>query len=134
MKDKNGMIIYVGKVKILKNCVWFYFCGSYDIKIEWLVSEIDDFEYIVIELNIEVFLLEINLIYKNNFKYNIMLKDDKIYFFIKIINEKYFCLMIIWKVLKDKVLYFGLYLDVNVVNEIKKLLDWFFFLWKCNLL
>lgn len=123
MKDKNGMIIYVGKVKILKNCVCLYFIGSYNMKMEWFVSEIEDFEYIVIELNIEVLFLEINLIKKNDFKYNIMLKDDKIYFFFKIMNEKYFCLVIICKVLKDKVLYFGLYFDVGVVNEIKKIFD-----------
>lgn len=94
-KDKNGIIIYVGKVKNLCNCVWFYFCGSYDIKMEVLVFEIVDFEFIVMEFNIEVFFLEINLIKENKFKYNIMFKDDKFYFFIKIINECYFCLIII---------------------------------------
>lgn len=132
MKDKNGTIIYVGKAKILKNRVRTYFRGSHDTKTERLVSEIDDFEYIVTESNIEALLLEINLIHKNNPKYNIMLKDDKTYPFIKITNEKYPRLMITRKVLKDKALYFGPYPDVNAANETKKLLDRLFPLRKCN--
>ena len=132
MKDKNGTIIYVGKAKILKNRVRSYFRGSHDTKTERLVSEIDDFEYIVTESNIEALLLEINLIHKNNPKYTIMLKDDKTYPFIKITNEKYPRLMITRKVLKDKALYFGPYPDVNAANETKKLLDRLFPLRKCN--
>ncbi|WP_417638103.1 excinuclease ABC subunit UvrC [Enterococcus faecalis] len=132
MKDKNGTIIYVGKAKILKNRVRSYFRGSHDTKTERLVSEIDDFEYIVTESNIEALLLEINLIHKNNPKYNIMLKDDKTYPFIKITNEKYPRLMITRKVLKDKALYFSPYPDVNAANETKKLLDRLFPLRKCN--
>ena len=132
MKDKNGTIIYVGKAKILKNRVRSYFRGSHDTKTERLVSEIDDFEYIVTESNIEALLLEINLIHKNNPKYNIMLKDDKTYPFIKITNEKYPRLMVTRKVLKDKALYFGPYPDVNAANETKKLLDRLFPLRKCN--
>ncbi|MFX4037155.1 excinuclease ABC subunit UvrC [Enterococcus faecalis] len=132
MKDKNSTIIYVGKAKILKNRVRSYFRGSHDTKTERLVSEIDDFEYIVTESNIEALLLEINLIHKNNPKYNIMLKDDKTYPFIKITNEKYPRLMITRKVLKDKALYFGPYPDVNAANETKKLLDRLFPLRKCN--
>ncbi|HDV6597978.1 TPA: excinuclease ABC subunit UvrC [Enterococcus faecalis] len=132
MKDKNGTIIYVGKAKILKIRVRSYFRGSHDTKTERLVSEIDDFEYIVTESNIEALLLEINLIHKNNPKYNIMLKDDKTYPFIKITNEKYPRLMITRKVLKDKALYFGPYPDVNAANETKKLLDRLFPLRKCN--
>lgn len=132
MKDKNGTIIYVGKAKILKKRVRSYFRGSHDTKTERLVSEIDDFEYIVTESNIEALLLEINLIHKNNPKYNIMLKDDKTYPFIKITNEKYPRLMITRKVLKDKALYFGPYPDVNAANETKKLLDRLFPLRKCN--
>ena len=132
MKDKNGTIIYVGKAKILTNRVRSYFRGSHDTKTERLVSEIDDFEYIVTESNIEALLLEINLIHKNNPKYNIMLKDDKTYPFIKITNEKYPRLMITRKVLKDKALYFGPYPDVNAANETKKLLDRLFPLRKCN--
>ncbi|WP_313630282.1 excinuclease ABC subunit UvrC [Enterococcus devriesei] len=132
MKDKNGTIIYVGKAKILKNRVRSYFTGSHNTKTERLVSEIEDFEYIVTESNIEALLLEINLIKKNDPKYNIMLKDDKTYPFLKITNEKYPRLMITRKVLKDKAHYFGPYPDVNAANETKKLLDRLFPLRKCK--
>ncbi|MFK4565801.1 excinuclease ABC subunit UvrC [Enterococcus sp. UD-01] len=132
MKDKNGTIIYVGKAKILKNRVRSYFTGSHDTKTERLVSEIVDFEYIVTESNIEALLLEINLIHKNDPKYNIMLKDDKSYPFIKITNEDYPRLVITRKVLKDKALYFGPYPDVNAANETKRLLDRLFPLRKCQ--
>lgn len=132
MKDKNGTIIYVGKAKILKNRVRSYFTGSHNTKTERLVSEIVDFEYIVTESNIEALLLEINLIKKNDPKYNIMLKDDKTYPFLKITNEKYPRLMITRKVLKDKAFYFGPYPDVGAANETKKILDRLFPLRKCK--
>ncbi|MEG0294525.1 excinuclease ABC subunit UvrC [Enterococcus sp.] len=132
MKDKNGTIIYVGKAKVLKNRVRSYFTGSHDTKTTRLVSEIVDFEYIVTESNVEALLLEINLIKKNDPKYNIMLKDDKTYPFLKITNEKYPRLLITRKVLKDKAYYFGPYPDVRAANEIKKLLDRLFPLVKCG--
>ncbi|HFM5623661.1 TPA: excinuclease ABC subunit UvrC [Enterococcus faecium] len=132
MKDKNGTIIYVGKAKILKNRVRSYFTGSHNTKTERLVSEIEDFEYIVTESNIEALLLEINLIKKNDPKYNIMLKDDKTYPCLKITNEKYPRLVITRKVLKDKALYFGPYPDVGAANETKKILDRLFPLRKCK--
>lgn len=133
MKDKNKTIIYVGKAKILKNRVRSYFTGSHDTKTERLVSEIADFEYIVTESNIEALLLEINLIQKNNPKYNIMLKDDKSYPFIKITNEKYPRLTITRQVKKDKANYFGPYPDVKAANETKRLLDRLYPLRKCSL-
>lgn len=133
MKDKNKTIIYVGKAKILKNRVRSYFTGSHDTKTERLVSEIDDFEYIVTESNIEALLLEINLIQQNNPKYNIMLKDDKSYPFIKITNEKYPRLTITRQVKKDKANYFGPYPDVKAANETKRLLDRLYPLRKCSL-
>ena len=122
-KDKNGTIIYVGKAKNLRNRVRSYFRGSHDTKTEALVSEIVDFEFIVTESNIEALLLEINLIKENKPKYNIMLKDDKSYPFIKITNERYPRLIITRQVKKDGGLYFGPYPDVGAANEIKRLLD-----------
>ena len=86
-KDKFGNIIYVGKAKNLKNRERSYFRGSHDTKTELLVSEIADFEFIVTESNIEALLLEINLIQENMPKFNIRLKDDKSYPFIKITKE-----------------------------------------------
>ena len=131
-KDKNGTIIYVGKAKNLRNRVKSYFRGSHDTKTEALVSEIVDFEFIVTESNIEALLLEINLIKENKPKYNIMLKDDKSYPFIKITHERYPRLIITRQVKKDGGLYFGPYPDVGAANEIKRLLDRIFPFRKCT--
>lgn len=131
-KDKNGTIIYVGKAKNLRNRVRSYFRGSHDTKTEALVSEIVDFEFIVTESNIEALLLEINLIKENKPKYNIMLKDDKSYPFIKITNERYPRLIITRQVKNDGGLYFGPYPDVGAANEIKRLLDRIFPFRKCT--
>ncbi len=131
-KDKNGTIIYVGKAKNLRNRVRSYFRGSHDTKTEALVSETVDFEFIVTESNIEALLLEINLIKENKPKYNIMLKDDKSYPFIKITNERYPRLIITRQVKKDGGLYFGPYPDVGAANEIKRLLDRIFPFRKCT--
>lgn len=132
MKDKNGTIIYVGKAKILKNRVRSYFTGSHNTKTEHLVSEIADFEYIVTESNIEALILEINLIQKNKPKYNIMLKDDKSYPYLKITNEKYPQLVMTRHIKKDGASYFGPYPDVKAANETKKLLDRLYPLRKCD--
>ena len=92
-----------------------------------------DFEFIVTESNIEALLLEINLIKENKPKYNIMLKDDKSYPFIKITNERYPRLIITRQVKKDGGLYFGPYPDVGAANEIKRLLDRIFPFRKCTI-
>lgn len=127
-KDKNGTIIYVGKAKNLKNRVRSYFRGSHDTKTEILVSEIEDFEYIVTGSNTEALLLEINLIQENMPKYNIKLKDDKSYPFIKITNELFPRLLITRQIKKNDGLYFGPYPDSYTANEVKKLLDRIFLL------
>lgn len=131
-KDKNGTIIYVGKAKNLKNRVRSYFHGSHNTKTELLVSEIKDFEYIVTGSNTEALLLEINLIQENKPKYNIRLKDDKSYPFIKITNEPYPRLLITRQVKKDGGLYFGPYPDSGAATEIKRLLDRLFPFKKCT--
>ena len=132
-KDKHGKIIYVGKAKNLKNRVRSYFHGSHDTKTELLVSEIADFEYIVTGSNTEALLLEINLIQENQPKYNIRLKDDKSYPFIKItVNEQYPRLLITRQIKKDGAMYFGPYPDSGAANEIKRLLDRIFPFKKCT--
>ena len=132
-KDKNGKIIYVGKAKNLKNRVRSYFHGSHNTKTELLVSEIEDFEYIVTGSNTEALLLEINLIQENLPKYNIKLKDDKSYPFIKItVNEQYPRLMITRQIKKDGAMYFGPYPDSGAATEIKRLLDRIFPFKKCT--
>ena len=134
MKDRQGTIIYVGKAKVLKNRVRSYFTGSHDGKTFRLVNEIEDFEYIVTSSNIEALILELNLIKKHDPKYNIMLKDDKTYPFIKLTAEKHPRLVITRKVKKDKGKYFGPYPNAFAANETKKLLDRIYPLRKCNTL
>jgi excinuclease ABC subunit C len=132
MKDKNGTVIYVGKAKVLKNRVRSYFTGTHDGKTLRLVNEIADFEYIVTSSNIEALILEMNLIKKYDPKYNVMLKDDKSYPFIKITAEKHPRLIITRKVKKDGGKYFGPYPHVQAANETKKLLDRIYPLRKCS--
>ncbi|ASS92098.1 MAG: excinuclease ABC subunit UvrC [Bacillaceae bacterium] len=132
MKDKNGTVIYVGKAKVLKNRVRSYFTGSHDGKTLRLVQEIADFEYIVTSSNIEALLLEMNLIKKHEPKYNVNLKDDKSYPYIKITSERHPRLIVTRKVKKDKGKYFGPYANVQAARETKKLLDRMYPLRKCN--
>lgn len=132
MKDRQGTIIYVGKAKVLKNRVRSYFTGSHNAKTERLVSEIEDFEYIMTSSDMEAFLLELNLIKLHDPKYNIMLKDDKTYPYIKITNERYPRLLITRKVKKDRAKYFGPYPNGYAAAETKKLLDRLYPLRKCD--
>ncbi|WP_285765591.1 excinuclease ABC subunit UvrC [Peribacillus sp. SI8-4] len=134
MKDRQGTIIYVGKAKVLKNRVRSYFTGSHDGKTFRLVNEIEDFEYIITSSNIEALILELNLIKKHDPKYNVMLKDDKTYPFIKLTAERHPRLIITRKVKKDKGKYFGPYPNAFAANETKKLLDRIYPLRKCNTL
>lgn len=134
MKDDQGTIIYVGKAKVLKNRVRSYFTGTHDGKTQRLVQEIADFEYIVTSSNVEALLLEINLIKKHDPRFNIRLKDDKTYPFIKITNERHPRLIITRQVKKDKGKYFGPYPNVYAANEVKKILDRLYPLRKCNTL
>ncbi|WP_369903465.1 excinuclease ABC subunit UvrC [Bacillus manliponensis] len=132
MKDKQGTVIYVGKAKVLKNRVRSYFTGSHDGKTLRLVNEIADLEYIVTSSNLEALILELNLIKKYDPKYNIALKDDKTYPFIKITAEDQPRLLITRSVKKDKGKYFGPYPNAQSAYETKKLLDRMYPLRKCT--
>ncbi|MCS0671016.1 excinuclease ABC subunit UvrC [Cytobacillus firmus] len=134
MKDRQGTIIYVGKAKILKNRVRSYFTGSHNGKTLRLVNEIVDFEYIVTSSDMEALILEMNLIKKYDPKYNVMLKDDKSYPFIKLTAERHPRLITTRKVKKDRGKYFGPYPNVQAANETKKLLDRIYPLRKCSTL
>ena len=131
MKDRQGTIIYVGKAKVLKNRVRSYFTGSHNGKTARLVSEIEDFEYIVTSSNLEALILELNLIKLHDPKYNILLTDDKTYPYIKITNEKYPRIITTRKIKKDKARYFGPYPNAFAANETRKLLDRIYPLRKC---
>lgn len=132
MKNKHGTVIYVGKAKVLKNRVRSYFTGSHDGKTQRLVMEITDFEYIMTSSNLEALILEMNLIKKYEPKYNVLLKDDKSYPYIKITNEEHPRLIITRKVKKDGGKYFGPYPNAGAANETKKLLDQLYPLRKCR--
>lgn len=132
MKNKHGEVIYVGKSKVLKNRIRSYFTGAHDGKTQRLVQEIDDLEYIVTSSEIEALILEMNLIKKHDPKYNVLLKDDKSYPYIKITSEAHPRLIVTRKVKKDKGKYFGPYPNVYAARETKKLLDRLYPLRKCN--
>ncbi|TKD70346.1 excinuclease ABC subunit UvrC [Pseudalkalibacillus hwajinpoensis] len=132
MKDRQGTIIYVGKAKILKNRVRSYFSGSHDGKTQRLVSEIRDLEYIVTSTDLEALILELNLIKKHDPKYNVMLKDDKSYPYIKITSEEQPRLITTRKIKKDKGKYFGPYPNAYAASATKKLLDRLYPLRKCR--
>lgn len=134
MKDKNGSIIYVGKAKDLKNRLSSYFHGTHTGKTAKLVSEIVDFEYIVVGTNEEALILEINLIKKYDPKYNILLRDDKSYPYIEITNEKYPRLMIVRSInrKKNKGKLFGPYPNVKAARETVNMLNRIYPLKKCN--
>ncbi|MDN3955593.1 excinuclease ABC subunit UvrC [Sporolactobacillus laevolacticus] len=134
MKNEQGQIIYVGKAKNLFNRVHSYFSGSHDAKTQRLVADIADFEYIVVSSEIESLLLEINLIKKYEPRYNIMLKDDKSYPYIKLTSEKFPRLLITRKVNRKSGKYFGPYPNVTAANETKRLLDHLYPLRKCRTL
>jgi excinuclease ABC subunit C len=134
MKDENGTILYVGKAKVLRNRVRSYFTGSHDGKTQLLVSHIADFEYIVTDTVVEALVLECNLIKQYNPPYNILLKDDKTYPYIKITHEEHPRIEIVRRVLKDKGKYFGPYPNAGSANETKKLLDRLYPLRKCRTL
>ncbi|WLD95436.1 excinuclease ABC subunit UvrC [Alkalihalobacillus sp. AL-G] len=134
MKDRNGTVIYVGKAKILKNRVRSYFTGTHYGKTLRLVSEIKDFEYIVTSSDLEALVLEMNLIKKHDPRYNVMLKDDKSYPYIKITNEKHPRLITTRKVKKGSGKYFGPFPNAYAANETKKLLDRIYPLRKCKTL
>ncbi len=132
MKDKHATVIYVGKSKALRNRVRSYFTGANDRKTQRLVQEIVDFEYIVTSSEIEALILEMNLIKKYDPKFNVMLKDDKSYPYLKVTSERHPRLLITRKVKKDKGKYFGPYPNVISARETKKLLDRMYPLRKCN--
>lgn len=134
MKNDEGTIIYVGKAKVLKNRVRSYFTGSHNGKTQRLVANIVDFEYIVTSSNMEALILECNLIKKHMPRYNVLLKDDKTFPYLKITNEAHPRLEVTRRVLKDKAKYFGPYPNGYAAQQTKKLLDRMYPLRKCGVM
>ena len=121
MKDDTGHIIYVGKAINLKNRVRQYFQNSknHSIKVKKMVQHIARFEYIITRSEVEALVLECNLIKKYDPKYNIRLKDDKSYPYIKInVQDAFPKMTIVRQMKKDGARYFGPYTNVNAMWEI----------------
>ena len=134
-KDKDGQIIYVGKAISLKNRVRQYFQSSskMDPKVRAMVSHIAEFEYIVTETEMEALILENSLIKKYMPKYNVLLRDDKTFPYIKVtLQEEWPRLIKTRRVLKDKAMYFGPYTDVASMTEIIDLLSSIYQLKRCS--
>ncbi|MBQ3379455.1 MAG: excinuclease ABC subunit UvrC [Clostridia bacterium] len=120
MKDKSGQIIYIGKAKVLKNRVSQYFhdAPKDNMKTEQMVSNIHDFDYIVTDSELEALVLECNLIKLHKPKYNILLKDDKNFPYLKItMNDDYPKISLARKKLSDGAKYYGPYLSAKTIND-----------------
>ena len=132
MKNKDNIIIYVGKAKNLKNRVNSYFRGKHTGKTAKLVSEIVDFEYIVVGSELESLILEINLIKKYDPKYNILLRDDKSYPYIELTDEDVPRLNVVRNInkKKDHKHLYGSYPNITFVRNVANLLNCAIFLKK----
>lgn len=120
MKDREGRIIYVGKAKILKNRLKQYFTAveKHTPKVRAMVANIDSFEYIITDSELEALILECNLIKKHKPYYNILLKDDKHYPYIKVtVREEYPRIFLTRKMAKDGARYYGPYISGAAVRE-----------------
>ena len=134
MKNEIGTIIYVGKAKDLKNRLNSYFHSSHTGKTAKLVSEIRDFEYIVVSSETESLILELNLIKKHDPKYNILLRDDKTYPYIELTTEKVPRLLVVRKphLKKKKTRMFGPYPNVVAARKTVNILNRIYPLRKCR--
>ena len=134
MKNKDGIIIYVGKAKNLKNRLKSYFTGTVTGKTKMLVEDIDDFEYIVTSSELESLILEITLIKKYDPKYNIMLTDDKTYPYIELTKEKYPRLRVVRNVKRRRNLnyLYGPYPNVSAARKTVNMLNRLYPLRKCE--
>lgn len=134
MKNKDGVIIYVGKAKNLKNRLKSYFTGTVTGKTKMLVEDIDDFEYIVTSSELESLILEITLIKKYDPKYNIMLTDDKTYPYIELTKEKYPRLRVVRNVKRKRNLnyLYGPYPNVTAARKTVNMLNRLYPLRKCE--
>lgn len=134
MKNKDNIVIYVGKSKNLKNRLSSYFQREHTGKTMMLVREIDHFEYIVTNTEMESLLLEINLIKKYNPKYNILYRDDKSYPYIELTSDKVPTLRIIRRINVKKVKnnLFGPYPNVGAARKVVEILNRVYPLRKCK--
>ena len=134
MYNSDGIVIYVGKAKILQNRLRSYFTGRVTGKTKKMVSEVDHFEYIVTDTETEAFVLELNLIKKYDPKYNILLRDDKSYPYIELTREKYPRLIVKREINanKRKSYLFGPYPNQYAARRLVNLINRLYPLKKCD--
>lgn len=135
MHDVHGKVIYVGKAVVLKNRVRSYFrnLASHTPKVRAMVEKIAEFETIVTSSEVEALILECNLIKKYRPRYNIMLKDDKTYPFLKVtVNEDFPRIYVTRRQQRDGAKYYGPYADVGAMHDTVKLLRSMFPLRTCR--
>jgi excinuclease ABC subunit C len=134
-KNADGKIIYIGKAKNLKNRVRSYFQSSrnHDLKTRELVKRIADFEFIVVDTEVEALVLESNLIKKHKPRYNIQLKDDKQYPHLKVTKEAFPKVVITRKIQKDGASYYGPFLPANLARKTLDLINRTFQLRTCDI-
>ena len=134
MKNKDGIVIYVGKAKNLQRRLRSYFTRTVTGKTKMLVDDIDDFEYIVTSSELESLILEITLIKKYDPKYNILLRDDKSYPYIELTNDKYPTLKVVRNVKRkrNKNHLYGPYPNVNAARKTVNMINRIYPLRKCD--
>lgn len=132
MKNKDNEIIYVGKAKKLKNRVNQYFHGTHNYKTTKMVSNIDDFEYIVTGSEKEALILENNLIKKYRPRYNILMMDDKTYPYLRLTSEEHPRFQVVRNVKDKKAKHFGPFSDSTAAYDIMKLMNRIYPLRKCT--
>jgi excinuclease ABC subunit C len=134
-KNSEGKIIYVGKARSLRHRVRSYFQESrpQDPKTQYLISEVADLEYIVTDNEVEALILESTLVKRHQPRFNINLKDDKSFPYLKLtVNEAYPRIFITRRIKKDKALYFGPFLPAAYARRTIKLINKYFKLRTCN--
>ncbi len=135
MKDGDGQILYIGKSKSLKKRVSSYFqnFGKHPLRIQTMVTNVREFEYILTDSEMEALILEANLIKRHKPRFNVLLKDDKAYPYIKVtVQEDYPRVIKTRQVLKDKARYFGPYTSADTVNRTIEIIQKLFPIRKCN--
>ena len=134
-KNEAGKIIYIGKAKNLKNRVRSYFQNSknHDRKTRELVRRITDFEYIVVDNEVEALVLESNLIKKHKPRFNVLLKDDKQYPHLKMTNEDFPKVVITRKIVRDGASYYGPFLPASLARKTLDLINRAFQMRTCDI-
>jgi excinuclease ABC subunit C len=121
-KDRNGTVIYVGKAVNLRSRVGTYFNGKANRKVHAIISEAASLDFVVAQNEVDALLLEANLIKSYKPRYNVMLKDDKTYPFLKLTNEEFPMLQFTRRIVKDGGTYFGPYPNAGAVRRVQELI------------